>query len=125
MLLGLLVFLNEPAQDCAYFIDIEEKSKEYNRNLQKNYSLAITDAKSLAPTVIQMAAFTLIFSMSMVAEVSSQLKTLAFRSFHTSHIISMARLRIAFFGTPGVVAMFNHQVSALSLGLQAFGVKSG
>jgi len=125
VLLGLLVFLNEPAQDCAYFIDIEEKSKEYNRNLQKNYSLAITDAKSLAPTVIQMAAFTLIFSMSMVAEVSSQLKTLAFRSFHTSHIISTARLRTTFFGTLGMVPMFNHQVSALLLGLQTFGFSSG
>ena len=79
----------------------------------------------MAPAIIHKLASALIFSISLVVEVSCRLKTLKFRSFHTSQIISMAKLRIAFFGTPGVVAIFSHQVSALSLGLQAFGVNSG
>ena len=98
-----MIFFNEWARGCAYFIGREE---EYNWGIS-NKSLGIIDAKSFAPAA-QMAASALIFSINLVVDVSCRLKTLLFRSFQTSQLISMVRLRTAFFGTSAIVLMFSH-----------------
>jgi hypothetical protein len=55
----------------------------------KDYSRGIIDAKFFAPAVVvQRTASTLIFSINLVVDVSCQLKTLLFRSFQTSQMIS-------------------------------------
>ena len=104
---------------------IEKKSTTEEETVIKVYSCGIIDAKSFAHALAQMVASALIFSINLVADVSCRLKTLLFRSFHTSQLISMVRLRVAFFGTAAVVVIFSHQESALSLGLHLFGLSSG
>ena len=106
-------------------ISLIEKKSTTGGPVTKNYSCGIIDAKFFAPAVAQMAASALIFSINLVGGVSFWLKTLLFRSFQTSQLISMVRLRTAFFGTAAVVLMFSHQESALSLGLHLFGLSSG
>ena len=59
-----MIFFNEWARGCAYFIGREE---EYNWGIS-NKSLGIIDAKSFAPAA-QMAASALIFSINLVADV--------------------------------------------------------
>ena len=106
-------------------ISLVEKKSTTGGSVTKVYSYGIIDAKSFA-LAAQMAASALIFSINLVVDVSCRLKTLLFRSFQTSQLISMVRLRTAFFfGTTAVAVMFSHQVSALSLGLHLFGLSSG
>ena len=102
-----------------------EKKSTNRRTGNKNYTCGIIDAKFFAPAVAQKAAFALIFSSNLVGGVSFWLKTLLFRSFRTSQLIRMVRLRVAFFGTAAVVVIFSHQERALSLGLHLFGLSSG
>ena len=104
-------------------ISLVEKKSITGGSVTKVYSCGIIDAKSFAPAA-QMAASALIFSINLVVDVSCRLKTLLFRSFQTSQLISMVRLRTAFFGTAAIVLMFSHQESALSLGLHLFGLSS-
>ena len=106
-------------------ISLIEKKSTNREAGNKIYICGITDDKSLAPAVAQMAASALIFSINLVVDVSCRFKILLFLSFQISQLINMVRLRAAFFGTPTVVVMFNHQVSALSLGLHLFGLSSG
>ena len=106
-------------------ISLIEKKSTNQETGNKIYVCGNTDAKSLAPVVAQMAASALIFSINLVVDVSCRLKTLLFRSFHTSQLISMVRLRTIFCGAAVLVVMFSHQVSALSLGLHLFGLSSG
>ena len=106
-------------------ISLIEKKSTNRETGNKIYICGITDAKSLAPAVARMAASALIFSINLVTDVSCRLKTLLFRFFHTSQLISMVRLRTTFCGTAVLVVMFSHQVSALSLGLHLFGLSSG
>ena len=105
-------------------ISLVEKKSITGGSVTKVYSCGIIDAKSFAPAA-QMAASALIFSINLVVDVSCRFKILLFLSFQISQLINMVRLRAAFFGTPTVVVMFNHQVSALSLGLHLFGLSSG
>ena len=107
-------------------ISLIEKNSITGGPVTKNYSCGIIDAKFFAPAIAQMTASALIFYINLVADVSFRLKTLLFRSFQTSQLISMVRLRTTFFfGTTAVAVMFSHQVSALSLGLHLFGLSSG
>ena len=106
-------------------ISLIEKKSTNRRTGNKNYTCGIIDAKFFAPAVAQKAASALIFSNNVVGGVSFWLKTLLFLSFQTSQLISMVRLRTAFFGTATVVLMFSHQESALSLGLHLFGLSCG
>ena len=106
-------------------ISLIEKKSTNRRTGNKNYTCGIIEAKFFAPAVAQMAASALIFSINLVADISFRLKTLLFRSFQTSQLISMVRLHTAFFGIAAIVLMFSHQESVLSLGIHLFGLSSG
>jgi hypothetical protein len=94
------------------------------RTLTKAYSPGIILHKSLAPTKHQARASSLILAMmTFVAEKWCR-KTLALRSFQTSHEISMSKEAKALLCCPLRKAMFDHHTSTFGSLIQDSGGQS-
>ena len=122
----MLLFLNERARDCAYFIDKEEEYiRLTGKKSEKDYSLRISDSRCLAPARAQAAASFFILEKSPGADISCFLKILAFLSHQISQIIKRERERIAFRGTCSLEVMLVHHCRVSSLGLHCCGHRAG
>ena len=82
-------------------------------------------ARGFAPAAIQAETSYLILPSTEVKLDSLLLKILALRSFQMIHIISSARLRIAFCGVPNKVMVLDHDSNAVFAIFQFDGFRSG
>ena len=82
-------------------------------------------ARGFAPAAIQAETSYLILPNTEVKLDSLLLKILALRSFQMIHIISSARLQIAFCGVPNKVVVLDHDSNAVFAIFQFDGFRSG
>ena len=81
--------------------------------------------KGLAPAAIQAETSSLILPRTEQKLDSLLLKILALRSFQRTHMMSSARLRIAFLGVPDKVVVLDHHSSVVFAIFQFDGFRSG
>ena len=85
----------------------------------------MTAARGLAPAAIQAETSSLILPRTEQKLDSLLLKILALRSFQRTHMMSSARLRIAFLGVPDKIVVLDHHSNAVFAIFQFDGFRSG
>jgi hypothetical protein len=107
------IFFERTAQDSAYFIDIEDKTRCYKykpASVSEGYlSRASRPAKSLAPAAIQSETSSLILNTKEGTEAPRRSKIRLFLSFQISQLTSSVKERKPLRGVSGTVVICNHQ----------------
>jgi hypothetical protein len=104
----VIIFLNERARECAYFIEKEGRLHAGGAVHKNNYTRATICASPLAPAKIHNETSPFILAMSEGTEDSRRSKVPALHSFQSSQVTSNVREREASRGSSERVVMFVH-----------------